>query len=366
MAACRPHASDSDEYTSTRESLFYPPNLPLSATLEIANHPILEAVRNTLFSTLPKGHHLIAVRDLLEIVPKGGRMTPLPKAADGRVARVIVTLPVRYRGGALIIRDPNDPNAEEIYRGGGKSHTSAQGHTGVGVDHLEWTAFLSDCDYEVEEVTKGLRLTISYAVFVRSFGTGGAMPDPLITPSDRFLDLIAPILNICRGRKIAFYLTGDYGVNPAEVLADSLVPNVSPGRSRCPSGWSLTSGFYLSLVERGRLAASSRSQTLQAHPGAPLDCGRVHLASRWSGRMFGRPLSDHFITTGSEPLGWTLPIADYDAGQHASFAYDGSLLEQPTYAHSGSNFGRGQSQVEGGEQRRGAADRGRHPPDGHA
>ena len=228
MAACRPHASDHDEYTSTRESLFYPPNLPLSATLEIANHPILEAVRNTLFSTLPTGHHLTAVRDMLEIVPKGGRMTPLPKQADGRVATVIVTLPVRYRGGALIIRDPTT-DGEEIYRGGGKSHTSAQGHTGVGIDHLEWTAFLANCDYEVEEVTKGLRLTISYAVYVRSFGTGGIMPDPLITPSDRFLDLVAPILNICRGRKIAFYLTGEYGVNPAEMLAESLVPYVSRG-----------------------------------------------------------------------------------------------------------------------------------------
>ena len=132
-------------------------------------------------------------------------MTPTPKPIDGRVATIIVTLPVRYRGGALIIRDPNslDDSYEEIYRGGGKSHTSAQGHTGVGIDNLEWTAFLENCDYEVEEVTKGLRLTISYAVYVRSFGTGGIMPDLLITPSDQFLDLVAPILNICRGRKIA-------------------------------------------------------------------------------------------------------------------------------------------------------------------
>lgn len=228
MAACRPHASDLEEYTSTRESLFYPPNLPLSATIEIANHPILDAVRNTLFSTLPKGHHLTAVRDMLEIVPKGGRMTPPPKPIDNRVATIIVTLPVRYRGGALIIRDPNPvgESNEETYRGGGKSHTSSQGHTGVGIDHLEWTAFLANCDYEVEEVSKGLRLTISYAVYVRSFGTGGVMPDPLITPSDRFLDLLAPILNICRGKRIAFYLTGEYGVNPAEMLAESLVPHV--------------------------------------------------------------------------------------------------------------------------------------------
>ena len=83
IAACGPHASDLDEYTSTRKSLFYPPSLPLSAALEITDHPIPNAVRNTLFPTLPKGHHITAVRDMLEIVPKGGRMTPLSKPTDG-------------------------------------------------------------------------------------------------------------------------------------------------------------------------------------------------------------------------------------------------------------------------------------------
>lgn len=219
IAACCPHIGELDDYTystaPSKESLFYPPNLPLSATLEIANHPILEAVRNTLFSTLPAGHYLSAVRDRLEIVPKGGRMIPQPKPLDARVATIVVTLPVRYRGGALVVRDV-DGN-EEIYHGGGRGGV-------IGVGHLEWTAFKSDCDYEVEEVTKGCRLTISYAVYLRTFGPSGIQPDPLITPSDKFLDLVAPVLNICRGRKIAFYLTGEYGVNPAEVLAESLVP----------------------------------------------------------------------------------------------------------------------------------------------
>ena len=79
----REQFQDLDEYTSTRKSLFYPPSLPLSAALEITDHPIPNAVRNTLFLTLPKGHHITAVRDMLEIVPKGGRMTPLSKPTDG-------------------------------------------------------------------------------------------------------------------------------------------------------------------------------------------------------------------------------------------------------------------------------------------
>jgi len=224
MAACVPHVDDDDySYSAVpgRESLFYPPNLPLSATLEIANHPILDAVRNTLFSTLPVGHYLTAIRDRLEIVPKGSRMTPQPKPMDSRVATIVVTLPVRYRGGALVVRDV-DGN-EETYHGGGR----ASGTGGIGVGHLEWTAYLASADVEVEEVTKGCRLTISYAVYLRTFGPSGLQPDPLITPSDRFLDLVAPILNICRGRRIAFFLSGEYGVNPSEVLAESLVPHLS-------------------------------------------------------------------------------------------------------------------------------------------
>ena len=108
---------------------------------------------------------------------------------------------------------------EDIYHGGGRGGA-------IGVGHLEWTAILADSDYEVEEVTKGCRVTLSYAVYLRTFGPSGLLPDPLITPSDRFLDLLAPVLNVCRGRRIAFYLTGEYGVNPADLLAESLVPYV--------------------------------------------------------------------------------------------------------------------------------------------
>ncbi|TFY79753.1 hypothetical protein EWM64_g4257, partial [Hericium alpestre] len=68
IAACRPHESTEDDYYSEGgDSLYYPSNLPLTTSLEIANHPILEAVRNTLFPTLPGGHYLTALRDKLEV-----------------------------------------------------------------------------------------------------------------------------------------------------------------------------------------------------------------------------------------------------------------------------------------------------------
>lgn len=212
IAACRPHELPEGEFSDC-ESLFYPPNLPLTTSLEIANHPILEAVRSTLFPSLPGGHYITAVRDRLEIVATGAHMLAQPAPTDQRVATLIVTLPVRFRGGELVVRS---------FEGEEQRHGGRGGKNG----HLEWTAFQADCEYEIADVQKGCRVTISYALHARSFGPAGMVPDPLIGPSDFLLDQLAPIFNITRGRMIAFYLTGDYQVNPAEVLAESLVPYV--------------------------------------------------------------------------------------------------------------------------------------------
>lgn len=218
-AACRvqPSTPDYDDYHD-REALFYPTNLPLTATLELANHPVLDAIRNTLFPSLPAGHYLTAVRDKLELLSGGGRMGPQLPTKDGRVATIVVTLPVRFRGGALVVRDAED-SAEKFHGRGGKT------------GDMEWTAFLADCVYEVETVQKGCRMTISYGVHLRTFGPSGIQPDPLITPSEGFLDTLSSVLNICRGRKIAFYLQCEYGVNPSQVLAESLVASLKGGDS---------------------------------------------------------------------------------------------------------------------------------------
>ncbi|KAH7929025.1 hypothetical protein BV22DRAFT_1030059 [Leucogyrophana mollusca] len=210
IAACRPHPKPGYGDYPDRESSFYPQNLPLTATLEIANHPILEAVRNSLFPNLPIGHYLTAIRDKLEVIVSGGSMAPQPRTLrnDGRVATVVVTLPVRFRGGAMIIRDAEGVE-EKFFGGSGKP------------GDMEWSAFLAECEYEVEPIQEGCRMTISYAVHLKTYGPS---VDPLITPSENILDLLSPLLTLSRGRKIAFYLTQEYGVNPAEVLAESLVP----------------------------------------------------------------------------------------------------------------------------------------------
>ncbi|KAG6380431.1 hypothetical protein JVT61DRAFT_8565 [Boletus reticuloceps] len=211
LAACRPHQTAGINVYPDRDSLFYPPNLPLTATLEIANHPILDAVRNAIFPNLPVGHYLITVRDRLEVMASGCRMTPQPRTLrnDGRVATIVVTLPVQYRGGALIVRDAE--GSEEKFFGGGQP------------GEVEWAAFLAECEYEVETVQQGCRMSISFAVHLKTYGPS---VDPLITPSEHFLDLLSPVLSLTRGRKVAFYLTQDYGINPAETIAELLVPHL--------------------------------------------------------------------------------------------------------------------------------------------
>ncbi|KIY47461.1 hypothetical protein FISHEDRAFT_45220 [Fistulina hepatica ATCC 64428] len=219
IASCRPHQTSEDNY-SDPESLFYPPSLPLTTSLEIANHPILDAIRSTLFPLLPVGHYLTAVRDKLEVIVSGGSMGLQPRTLrnDGRSATILVTLPVRFRGGDLIIRDP-EGNEDRYHGRGGKS------------GDIEWCCFLDKCEYEVAQVTKGCRISISYGMYMQTYGTAGVSPEPLIYPSDNLLDLLSPILNHSRGRSIAFYVAHDHGVNPSEVLAETLVPQLKGGDS---------------------------------------------------------------------------------------------------------------------------------------
>ena len=124
-----------------------------------------------------------------------------------------MTLPIRFKGGALIVHD-FDGNTEKYYGRGGKP------------GDLEWTAFLDECEHEIDTVSRGVRLTISYTVLLRTFGPSPSPAQSLMLPSDRFLDLISPILNTSRGQTFGFYLREQYGFSPADVLAESLVPHV--------------------------------------------------------------------------------------------------------------------------------------------
>ncbi|KAJ6493427.1 hypothetical protein C8R45DRAFT_900843 [Mycena sanguinolenta] len=214
--------------SSVHEAFHYPSNLPLTPSLEIANHPILDAIRNMLFPTLPIGHYLTVRRERLDVLLAGSRMPAQQgqRRIDNRIATLCITLPVRFRGGALVIRDSPE-------HGGALERLD----TAAPTSDLEWTAFLGECEYEVEAVTKGCRISLSYAVFSKSFGAGtgvggvgmGAGMELLFTPNQPFLDLFPPVLQMSRGRKIAFLLAHDYDVDPSVLLAESLVPFLKGG-----------------------------------------------------------------------------------------------------------------------------------------
>jgi hypothetical protein len=215
IATCQPQHRPIYSTQAALDPLVYPSDLPISATLDIASHPVLDAIRNTLLPSLPVGHYLTVMPDKLEIVVAGARTTQgaTSRANDGRYATLAVTLPVRFRGGRMIVHATD--GAEEVFPGSG----------GRGAE-LEWVAMLGDCDFEIETVKRGCRMMMTYSVQLRSYGPAGIQPNPLITPSDGLLDAMSPVLQMSRGRKIAFYLANEYSVSPAEVLADSIVPLV--------------------------------------------------------------------------------------------------------------------------------------------
>jgi hypothetical protein len=235
----------------------------LTTTFDLTSHPILDAVRNSLLPTTPPGYYLTTERDKLEVLLAGAHLSPQPAYLrnDGRLATIIITLPSNYRGGALVIRDKD--GKEDRFAGKG------------GKGEVEWTAFLGDCDYLVEPVAKGCRLTLSYAVLPKAFGVDEGINHALALPSDPFFDLIAPILNQERGRRIAFFLAHDYKSNPADSLADTLIPQV---RTRLSHTHTLVSHY--SAAEGWRRPPLPSLQVVQTPTRASLDRGRLHVALR--------------------------------------------------------------------------------------
>jgi len=157
----------------------------------------------------------------LEIFLAGSRAGPRldrPRPARVRdgghlVANLVITLPVPHRGGALVIKSP-DGDEEKFY----------PTNQNKGDTTLSWTAYLADCENEVEYVEQGCRMSITYGVYTKSFGPAGPRPQPLLAPNEKLLGALSPLLGLSRERTLGVYLTGQYDSSPADVLADTLVP----------------------------------------------------------------------------------------------------------------------------------------------
>ncbi|QRV99079.1 hypothetical protein RhiJN_27098 [Ceratobasidium sp. AG-Ba] len=193
-----------------RRSLVYPATRPLAISLELASHPVLDVVKATLFPKLAQGYHLLAVRDRLTIHPSGTYTRPVHDAVypEGVVATIMVTLPVQYRGGTLVVGC--EGKEERFY-----------GRLGAKSNELEWQAWRTNCDWEVQKIEKGHRVAMTWHVYQRSYGPSS---QPLMVPNDALLDALADLLNQARGKNLGFFLSHEYGVSPSDVLADSLAP----------------------------------------------------------------------------------------------------------------------------------------------
>jgi len=193
-----------------RRSLVYPAARPLAVSLELSSHPVLDIVKATLFPKLPQGYHLLAVRDKLTIHPSGTYTRPVHDAVfpEGVVATIMVTLPVHYRGGTLVVG--SEGKEERFY-----------GRLGSKSNELEWQAWKINSDWEVQKIEKGHRVAMTWHVYQRSYGPSS---HPLMVPNDALLDALADLLNQGRGKNLGFFLSHEYGVSPSDVLADSLAP----------------------------------------------------------------------------------------------------------------------------------------------
>jgi len=185
---------------------------------------VLDTIKMALLNKHYPGTYLYAVRDKFEIFLAGSRTGPrqdVPKPSrirDGShlVASVVITLPVPHRGGALVVRSPD----------GGEERFYPTNQNKPGDKTLHWTAYLADCEHEVEFVEQGCRMAMSYGVYMKSFGPAGPRPEPLFSPNEKLLGSLSALVRLSKDRTLGVYLTGGYDCSPADVLADSLVPHL--------------------------------------------------------------------------------------------------------------------------------------------
>ncbi|KAG8899280.1 hypothetical protein FRB99_006830 [Tulasnella sp. 403] len=256
LAACEPvtcppipSRSQPSSTPPTHHTFRSSPSRPITPSFDIASHPILDTVRKTLFPYAQDSNYLVANLNRVDVFcPGASSFSPKTSyGADGGItedepcAHVIVTLPVRFRGGMMSV--VKDGNEERFWGRGclsaGSSPPTSGAFAALGQDakkiagsigFVEWIAYTGrDCDARIDKVEKGVRINLVYDVWMKSYGPFGAVPRPLITPNDNILAALSSVLKRSRGTKLAFYMTNDYGISPSHVLAESIVPSLKGG-----------------------------------------------------------------------------------------------------------------------------------------
>ncbi|WEW58788.1 hypothetical protein PRK78_004256 [Emydomyces testavorans] len=90
-----------------------------------------------------------------------------PRSQD-QFGSLVVCLPSAHEGGTLIVRHHGG-----LVRFAWDCASSS---------HIQWAAFYSDCEHEIEHVTKGHRVTLTYNLFVTEPVGASLLPNPLVEP----------------------------------------------------------------------------------------------------------------------------------------------------------------------------------------
>lgn len=88
--------------------------------------------------------------------------------SENQIGSLVVCLPSSFKGGNLVVQH----HGREVEFEWASQSTSA----------IQWAAFYSDCEHEIETITDGERLTLTYNLYVTDPADGSIPRSPIIDP----------------------------------------------------------------------------------------------------------------------------------------------------------------------------------------
>ena len=146
---------------------------------ELSNWPILAQIKQVLMPHTDK--HISARVDKVNLYTAGGffkahKDTPRSNSMFGSL---VLCLPSPYEGGQLVIKHKS---GETSYDWSSDSNDSSM---------IQWAAFYSDCTHEILPVKEGVRVTVTYNLFVDSM----TLQDHLTSATTKFLGDLSKAIN---------------------------------------------------------------------------------------------------------------------------------------------------------------------------
>ena len=126
----------------------------MACNFDLSNWSILAQIKHVLLPHSNK--EVLAQLDKVNLYTAGGffkphQDTPRSKAMFGSL---VLCLPSQFQGGELLI---HHRSGQKVYDWGQAAQDTRQ---------IQWAAFYSDCTHEILPVTDGVRVTVTYNLFV--------------------------------------------------------------------------------------------------------------------------------------------------------------------------------------------------------